>query len=60
MTRIKDLHKKWMKEPEYRKEYGALEEEFARAIKVAKIDRSRDRSWGSKADAKQAGLKEQR
>ena len=28
MTRIKDLHKKWMKDPEYRKEYDALEEEF--------------------------------
>ncbi|MFM2126330.1 MAG: hypothetical protein RL328_2781 [Acidobacteriota bacterium] len=31
MKRIKadDLHKKWMKNPEYRREYEALEEEFA-------------------------------
>ncbi len=31
MSRIKadDLHKKWMKNPEYRREYDALEEEFA-------------------------------
>ena len=31
MTRIADLHKKWLKEPAYRKEYEALEEEFALA-----------------------------
>jgi transcriptional regulator with XRE-family HTH domain len=36
MTKIKDLHKKWMKDPEYRKEYDALEEEFALAAAVAK------------------------
>ena len=31
MSRIKadDLHKKWMKTPEYRREYEALEEEYA-------------------------------
>jgi len=29
MTKISTLHKKWMKDPEYRKEYDALEEEFA-------------------------------
>lgn len=28
MSRIRDLHQKWMKEPEYRQEYEALEEEF--------------------------------
>ena len=27
MTKIKDLHKKWMKDPEYRREYEGLEEE---------------------------------
>jgi hypothetical protein len=26
MARIADLHKKWMKEPKYRKAYEALEE----------------------------------
>jgi hypothetical protein len=36
MSRIKDLHKKWMKDPEYRKEYDALGEGFALAAEVAK------------------------
>ena len=36
MTRIKDLHKRWMKDPEYRREYDALEGEFALAAEVAK------------------------
>ena len=36
MTKISDLHRKWMKEPAYRKEYDALEEEFALAAAVAK------------------------
>jgi transcriptional regulator with XRE-family HTH domain len=29
MTLIRDLHAEWMKDPEYRKEYEALDEEFA-------------------------------
>ncbi len=34
MTRIKDLHSEWMKDPEYRREYDALAGEFelARAL----------------------------
>jgi ribosome-binding protein aMBF1 (putative translation factor) len=36
MTKISDLHRKWMKEPAYRKEYDALDEEFALAAAVAK------------------------
>lgn len=36
MTKFSDLHKKWMKEPAYRKEYDALEEEFALILAVAK------------------------
>jgi hypothetical protein len=36
MTKIKDLHRKWMKDPEYRKEYDALEEEFVLAAAVAR------------------------
>lgn len=28
MTRLNTLHKKWMKDPEYRKEYDSLAEEF--------------------------------
>ena len=39
MTKIKALHSKWMKDPEYRKEYEALEEEFALAAEVAKVRR---------------------
>ena len=31
MTKIKDLHKKWLRDDEYRREYDALEEEFALA-----------------------------
>lgn len=31
MTKMRDLHAKWMKDPAYRKEYDALEEEFALA-----------------------------
>ena len=36
MTKLSDLHKKWMKEPGYRKAYDALEEEFALIAAVAK------------------------
>jgi transcriptional regulator with XRE-family HTH domain len=36
MTKLSTLHKKWMKDPEYRKEYDALEEEFALIAAVAK------------------------
>jgi transcriptional regulator with XRE-family HTH domain len=34
MTRIKDLHSEWLKDPEYRQEYDALAAEFdlARAL----------------------------
>jgi transcriptional regulator with XRE-family HTH domain len=39
MTRIRDLHKSWMKEPNYRREYDLLEEEFVRAAAVAKARR---------------------
>jgi len=47
MTRVKDLHKKWLKDPEYRKEYDALEEEFALAAEVAK---ARSRAGLSQAE----------
>lgn len=30
-TTVDDLHKKWMKNPKYRREYEALEEEFSLA-----------------------------
>ena len=28
MTRVKDLHRSWMKDPKYKAEYNALDEEF--------------------------------
>lgn len=31
MTKVSDLHKKWMKDSKYRRAYDALEEEFALA-----------------------------
>ncbi len=31
MARISEMHKKWMKEPKYKKAYDALEEEFVLA-----------------------------
>lgn len=31
MTKVSDLHKRWMKEPKYRRAYEALEDEFALA-----------------------------
>jgi ribosome-binding protein aMBF1 (putative translation factor) len=34
MTKLTDLHKKWMKDPAYRREYEALEEEFALASAI--------------------------
>jgi transcriptional regulator with XRE-family HTH domain len=36
MTKMRDLHKRFMKDPEYRKEYDALEVEFALMVEVAK------------------------
>jgi len=37
MARITDLHKKWMKEPKYRKAYESLEEEFVLASAVIDV-----------------------
>lgn len=34
MARITEMHKRWMNEPRYRKEYEALEDEFAVAKAV--------------------------
>jgi transcriptional regulator with XRE-family HTH domain len=50
MTKLKDLHKKWMKDPEYRKEYDALEEEFALMIEIGK---ARTRAGLSQAELAQ-------
>jgi ribosome-binding protein aMBF1 (putative translation factor) len=37
MTRISEMHKRWMKEPKYRKAYDALEEEFVLASAVMDV-----------------------
>jgi len=37
MARIAEMHKKWMKEPKYRKAYEALEEEFVLASAVMDV-----------------------
>jgi ribosome-binding protein aMBF1 (putative translation factor) len=47
MTKIRDLHKKWMKDSDYACEYEALDEEFALALAVAK---ARRRSGLSKSE----------
>ena len=47
MTKLRDLHKKWMKDPEFRREYDALEEEFALILEVAK---ARQRAGLSQAE----------
>jgi transcriptional regulator with XRE-family HTH domain len=47
MTKISDLHKKWIKDPAYRKEYEGMEEEFALMAAVAK---ARTRSGLSQAE----------
>ena len=39
MTKIRDLHKKWIKDPDYARECQALDEEFALALAVAKARR---------------------
>ena len=36
MTKLNDLHEKWMKEPDYKHAYDALEEEFALASALLK------------------------
>ncbi|MCW5695484.1 MAG: DUF1508 domain-containing protein [Bauldia sp.] len=38
MTRIADLHRKWLEDPNYRAAYAALESEFAEARRVVAPD----------------------
>jgi len=47
MTRIDVLHKKWLKDREYRKAYEALDEEFALAAAIMK---ARNRAGLSQAE----------
>ncbi len=41
MTKVKDLHRKWMKEPGYKSAYDALDDEFqlAKTFIEAKLRR---------------------
>lgn len=36
MTKITELHERWLADPDYRCEYEALEEEYALATEIAK------------------------
>ena len=57
MTKILDMHKKWLKNPEYAREYEALEGEFALAAAVAK---ARSRAGPSQSAKRSSGLTEKR
>jgi len=37
MARVSDMHKRWMKEPKYKKAYDALEDEFVLASAVMDV-----------------------
>lgn len=50
MTKVRELHKTWMKEAAYRREYDALEEEFTVMAAIAK---ARRRSGLSQAELAQ-------
>lgn len=39
MTKVKELHKTWMKDATYRREYDAMEEEFTVMAAIAKARR---------------------
>jgi transcriptional regulator with XRE-family HTH domain len=51
MTKLDDLHKKWMKEPAYKQAYDALEEEFALA---SALHRARDAAHMTQEDVAKA------
>ena len=36
-TRVDDLHKEWMKDPKYRREYEALKEEFSLTAALMRV-----------------------
>jgi len=45
MTTLRALKRKWMKDPDFRREYDALEEEFALILEVAKARKRSKLSW---------------
>jgi hypothetical protein len=57
-TRIRDLHEAWMKDPVYRKEYEALEGEFATLKTLAKTGsagRANTRGTATRASRRSPG-----
>jgi transcriptional regulator with XRE-family HTH domain len=51
MTKLDTLHNQWMKEPEYRKAYDALEGEFALAAALIKARADADMTQEQVAEA---------
>jgi hypothetical protein len=47
MARVAELHKKWLKDPEYKAAYDSLEEEFAAAAQASAKGRVGGRSTKS-------------
>lgn len=45
MTTLKALKRKWIKDPDFRREYDALEDEFALIIEVAKARQRARLGW---------------
>jgi hypothetical protein len=50
MSRVFDLHEKWLNDPEYAKAYHALDKEFARAATAARNLVRRRRKFRNAAD----------
>jgi hypothetical protein len=55
MTKLKDLHRTLMRNPEYRREYAALEQEFALIKKAAKKSKRAARSSPRPAKRRKGG-----
>lgn len=51
MTKLDDLHDRWMKEPDYRQAYDALEAEFALAAALIKARADADMTQEQVAQA---------
>jgi hypothetical protein len=58
MTKVRDLHKKWMKDPEYRKAHKPLAPEFelARALIPARVQASLTQKQLAKSMARSSQL----
>ncbi len=54
MTTLRELKRKWMKDPDVRREYDALEDEFALILEVANARKRARLSWPEVARRMQA------